>query len=617
MKTIPRMQSKLRFGWAAALLLAVVAAGRADEFDARYEAIAAGRGREAEASRLHALFRVDWDYSMAVSPESASYYGYAGGDTRWTDWSAEAIAARAAAAERTLRVLATIDRAALTAPDQLNYDIFRLLAEETAERAKLPFPPVGTNGGLYLVTQMDGIQQDPASTLRAMSGATVADFANQVARLRALPAVVDQVTARLQDELAAGLTPPQVILRDVPQQVLNLAPDEALQSPLLGAFVQLPASIPGEQGAELRAAAERAYNEGVRPAYRRLHAFLVNTYIPRARTTVAIADLPGGSAWYRHLVRARTTTDLTPEQIHEIGLAEVKRIRAAMERAKAETGFKGTLEEFFAHLRTDPKFYFTDKEELLRAYRDIAKRIDPQLIRLFKTLPRTPYGVLPVPAYAEKSQTTAYYFPGAAEVGRPGYFFANTYALETRPKWEMQALTLHEAVPGHHLQISLAQELKDLPEFRRYAGFTAFVEGWALYAESLGEEMCFYADPYDKFGQLTYEMWRAVRLVVDTGIHAKGWTRQQAIDYFKANAGKTEHDIVVEIDRYIAWPGQALAYKLGELKIKELRAYAEKELGAKFDLRQFHDEVLCNGAVPLSVLEAHIREWVGRKKVEG
>ena len=285
-----------------------------------------------------------------------------------------------------------------------------------------------------------------------------------------------------------------------------------------------------------------------------------------------------------------------------------------MERVKVQTGFKGTLKEFFAYLRSDPKFYFTDKEELLKAYRDIAKRIDPQLMKLFKTLPRSTYGVIPVPTYAEKSQTTAYYNGGSQEAGRPGYFYANTYELNTRPKWEMEPLTLHEAVPGHHLQISLAQEMGDLPEFRRYGGYTAFVEGWGLYSESLGEELGLYTDPYAKFGQLTYEMWRAIRLVVDTGMHSLGWTRQQAIDFFLENAGKSEHDIVVEVDRYIVWPGQALAYKLGELKIKELRAYATKELGSKFDVRLFHDEVLRNGAVPLSVLDTYIREWVAAQK---
>jgi uncharacterized protein (DUF885 family) len=274
------------------------------------------------------------------------------------------------------------------------------------------------------------------------------------------------------------------------------------------------------------------------------------------------------------------------------------------------TGFEGSFEEFLYFLRTDPQFYHTSAEDLMREYRDISKRADPELTKLFGILPRTPYGVIEVPEYAAKSTTTAYYQPGSLKAGRPGYYFANTYALDTRPRWEMEALSLHEAVPGHHLQIAIQQELEGLPWFRQTPSYTAFVEGWGLYSESLGEEMGFYKDPYSKFGQLTYEMWRAIRLVVDTGMHYLGWSRQQAIDFFKENAGKTEHDIVVEIDRYIVWPGQALAYKIGELKIKELRAYAEQQLGDQFDIRAFHDEVLGRGAIPLSVLDANIRAWV-------
>jgi len=426
--------------------------------------------------------------------------------------------------------------------------------------------------------------------------------------------VVDQVIALLDQGLKAGMTPPQVTLRDVPQQVLNQIPEEAFQSPLLRGFNDLPATVSGEEGTRLRAAAAKTYTEQVRPAYQRLEQFISKQYLPGARQNIAATALPDGAAYYAWRIRTQTSTDLTAQQIHDIGQAEVKRIRAEMEKIKDKTGFKGTLPEFFTYLQTDPKFFYTDKEDLLRAYRDIAKRADPQLMKLFKTLPRTPYGVIPVPTYAEKSQTTAYYFPGATESGRPGYFYANTYALNTRPKWEMEPLTLHEAVPGHHLQISLAQELGDLPDFRKYGGYTAFVEGWGLYSESLGEEMGFYTDPHDKFGQLTYEIWRAVRLVTDTGMHALGWSRQQAIDYFKANSSKSEHDIVVEIDRYLVWPGQALAYKLGELKIKELRAYATQELGKKFDVRLFHDEVLKDGAVPLSVLETKIKDWVAAQK---
>jgi uncharacterized protein (DUF885 family) len=286
-----------------------------------------------------------------------------------------------------------------------------------------------------------------------------------------------------------------------------------------------------------------------------------------------------------------------------------------MNKVIEQTGFKGSFAEFCQFLRTDPKFFYTDAGSLITAYREVSKRADPELAKLFGKLPRLPYGVLPIPSYAEKSQTTAYYQPGSPKAGRAGYFYANTYALNTRPKWEMEALTLHEAVPGHHLQIALAQEADTLPEFRRHGGYTAFVEGWGLYSESLGEEMGFYKDPYSKFGQLTYEMWRAVRLVVDTGMHQLGWSRQQAIDFFKENSSKMEHDIVVEIDRYIVWPGQALAYKIGELKIKELRRYAREQLGDKFDVRAFHDELLKDGALPLDILEPRMKRWVASVKL--
>jgi uncharacterized protein (DUF885 family) len=323
-----------------------------------------------------------------------------------------------------------------------------------------------------------------------------------------------------------------------------------------------------------------------------------------------MSALPDGEAWYAYNVRQQTTTELTPEEIHAIGLAEVERIRGEMVAIMARTGFEGDLPAFFEFLRTDPQFFFTDKAELLAAYRDIAKRADPQLIKVFGQLPRTPYGVEPVPSYAEQSQTTAYYMPGSMEAGRPGTFYANTYALDTRPKWEMEALTLHEGVPGHHFQIAIQQELEDMAWFRRFGGYTAYIEGWGLYSESLGVEMGFYTDPYSKFGQLTYEMWRAIRLVVDTGMHALGWTRQQAIDYFKANTGKSEHDIVVEVDRYIVVPGQALAYKIGELKIKELRARAQQRLGEGFDLRAFHDHLLGQGSLPLTVLEQRMDDWI-------
>jgi len=350
------------------------------------------------------------------------------------------------------------------------------------------------------------------------------------------------------------------------------------------------------------------------PAYEKLYQFWTTQYYPNTREEIGISALPDGKEWYAYNARVSTTTDLTPEQIHEIGLREVARIRAEMDKIIRDTGFQGTFEEFLHFLRTDPQFFYTKPEDLLNGYRDICKRIDPELPRLFGTLPRTPYGVKEVPAYSAPSQTTAYYNGGNLKAGLPGWYYANTYKLETRPKWEMEALSAHESVPGHHLQIALAQEMENVPKFRNFTGYTAFVEGWGLYSESLGPELGLYKDPYSKFGQLTYEMWRAVRLVVDTGMHTMGWNRQKAIDYFKTNAGKQEHDIIVEIDRYIVWPGQALAYKIGELKIKELRKYAEDQLGEKFNIREFHDVVLGSGAVPLSILEKNVKAYVAAKK---
>jgi uncharacterized protein (DUF885 family) len=312
-----------------------------------------------------------------------------------------------------------------------------------------------------------------------------------------------------------------------------------------------------------------------------------------------------------------TTTDRSADDIHALGLQEVARIEAEMDGQRKKAGFAGDRKAFFKFLTTDDRFFYTDKDALIIGYRDIAKRIDPELPKRFRTLPRLTYGVLPVPAYSEKTQTTAYYDPGAPEVGRAGIFFANTYDLRARPKWAMEDLVLHEAVPGHHLQFARAQELTQLPKFRRYGEYNAYVEGWGLYSETLGEELGMYQDPYSKFGQESGEIWRAIRLVVDTGIHAKGWTRQQAIDYFNAHSGKAQHDIEVEVDRYIVWPGQALGYKIGQLTIKDLRAEATRELGERFDERDFHDQVLGAGALPLSILQARVRDWVAAQKAAG
>jgi len=563
--------------------------------------------RQPDAGRLHELFKLVWDYTMIESPEAATYYGHAGQNHRWEDLSPAAVGRRKRELSAPMKVLLSVDRARLTPDDQLNYDLFKWNLDEQIEGAKFPLE--------YLqLTQLNGVQQGIAQTVVMMPAAKLADYENIVSRLHAAPYLIEETTALLKKGLAAGVTPPRVTLRDVPDQVLNQIPADVRNSPMMRPFQQFPPGISEGDQQRLRQAAETALTTRIFPAFRELHAFLTNDYLPGARESIACRDLPNGAEWYAWRARRSTTTTLTPPQIHELGLSEVKRIRAEMERVMRSTGFKGSLPEFFEFMRTDKQFYYERGTELLAGYRDISKRVDGELTKLFGKLPRLPYGVTPIPSYAEKSQTTAYYMPGTLAAGRPGQFFANTYALNTRPKWEMEALTLHEAVPGHHLQISIAQELENVPEFRRHGEVTAFVEGWGLYSESLGVEMGFYQDPYSKFGQLTYEMWRAIRLVVDTGMHSLGWSRQQAIDFFKANAGKTGHDIVVEVDRYIVWPGQALAYKIGELKIKELRANAAKELGEKFDVRKFHDELLGAGAMPLEILETRMKAWGARQK---
>jgi uncharacterized protein (DUF885 family) len=421
---------------------------------------------------------------------------------------------------------------------------------------------------------------------------------------------VRQVIALLDTGLARGITPPRITLHGVADAVGRQIVDDPAMSVMLSPLAHLPPAMPEAERARLRERGAAIVRDSVLPAWRQLHRFLTERYVPGARESIGLSAVPEGEAWYAFAVRQYTTTDMTASEIHALGLREVERIRRAMDSVITATGFTGGFGDFIQFLRTDPRFYFTDTASLLREYRDIAKRIDPGLIRLFGRLPRMPYGVIAVPAYAERDVTTAYYMPGSPEAGRPGYFYANTYDLKARPKWEMEALTVHEAVPGHHLQIALAQELENVPEFRKHLGFTAFVEGWGLYAESLGSDLGLYTDPYSRFGALTYDMWRAVRLVVDTGLHSMGWSRQQAIDFFAANSSKPLHDITVEVDRYISWPGQALAYKIGQLKILELRDRARAALGGRFDIRDFHAVVLENGAVPLDVLEELVDAWI-------
>jgi uncharacterized protein (DUF885 family) len=567
---------------------------------------------------FEAQLRDDWAYWMSQYPEVATAVGYPGQNNRWTDYSAAAIDARETYLKQSAQRLVSIERSSLRADDQVSYDLYREMLDTAVaglafHNDALPIRGVIPHNLFMPLNQLEGIQQDIPRTFAFMPAATRDDYENLVLRLERIPPVVDQTIALMEQGLAARMTPPKITLRDVPAQVEAQVIDDPMKSPMLAAFSTWPASIPDADRQALTARASRAYTQSVSPAFRKLRDFLVNRYLPACRDTVSANALPNGEALYEYNVRWHTTTTKTPAEIHEIGAAEVKRIRGEMDRLITSTGFKGGFDRFVEFLRTDRKFYFTDAASLLTAYRDIAKRADPQLAHLFARLPQTPYGVQPVPDAIAPSQTTAYYDQGSFVAGRPANMFANTYKLSARPRWEMEALTLHEAVPGHHIQIALAQELEGLPDFRKNSSYTAFVEGWALYAESLGDEMGFYTDPYAKFGQLTYDMWRAIRLVVDTGLHSMGWTRQQAIDFFKANAAKTEQDIIVEVDRYIVWPGQALGYKMGQLKIRELRTDAERQLQGGFDVRGFHDAVLGQGAVPLDVLDRQVKHWVATK----
>ena len=360
--------------------------------------------------------------------------------------------------------------------------------------------------------------------------------------------------------------------------------------------------------------ARNIIRESVIPAYRKLDAFLVKDYLPKCRDTMGVWDTPNGAEYYRNRIAWFTTTGKTPDDIHDIGLKEIERIRGEMRALAAQTGFQGGLAEFLVKLRTEERFKIRDPDALLQRYQAQAKRVDPLLTQLFGKLSRIPYGVRPIPAASAPFTTSAYYQPASPDGRRPGYFMVNLHKPEERPTYEIPALTLHEAVPGHHLQIALAYELGELPKFRREFDATAFIEGWGLYAESLGDEVGLYVDPYDKFGQLTFDMWRALRLVIDTGIHYKHWNREQAIALFKANTAKSDVEIENEVDRYIVWPGQALAYKVGQLKIRELRALAEQQLGQRFDVREFHDVVLGSGAIPLDVLEENIHAWLNAKR---
>ncbi len=551
---------------------------------------------------FNALLDEAWEWQLRESPMMASGLGDRRYNDQWTDYSLAAIKRRQDETREFLRRAYAIDRSGLSAADQLNHELFRRSLQDRVDQ--FPF-----NGHLIPFYQRGGVQNLDSNTSR-LRFVTVKDYEDWIARLAKIDVVIEQTIDLADAGIDAGLVSPRVLMERLPNQIAAQVVDEPEDSPFWKVFAEMPDTIGDEDQVRLRAMARTTIADTVLPAYRELDEYFSETYLPASRDTIGLSELPNGEDWYELRARQFTTTQLTPNEIHRIGLDEVARIRGEMQKIIDELDFAGSFQDFLAFLRTDPQFYYEDPEELYEAYLATSKRIDPELVKLFGKLPRMPYGVQPIPETIAPDTTTAYYSRPAADGSRAGIYWVNLYKPEVRPKYEIEVLSVHEAMPGHHLQLALQQELGDMPNFRRFMGFTAFVEGWGLYSESLGPDLGLYKDPYSKFGALTYEMWRAVRLVVDTGMHYKGWTRQQAIDFFKDNAAKTELDIINEIDRYIGWPGQALAYKIGQLKILQIRERAELALGENFDVRAFHDELLGAGALPLDILEQRMDAWL-------
>ena len=561
------------------------------------------------ATRLHALFDELWAHQMETQPELASFLGEPGPTYRWTDLSLEAIDRRKADDETALAALEAFTDEDLAALGDVDRTSHRLAVYERAQRiAAAKYPEE-----VLAVTTMYGAHIDVPQVLSIMPLRTIGDLESVVARLNGISVLVDQAIGLLEEGRSTGVTIPRVVAEQLPAAPEMLASAPAEASPLLPDFSSATDSVDAADLADIRGEADEAFGAAT-SAFRRFAAYLRDTYVPACRETTAFSDLPDGADWYAALVKRETTTDLTPAEIHAIGLDEVARIRKEMDEVIASTDFAGDFTAFAEFLRTDDRFYFSTADELLAYYRDISKRADAELPGLFGLLPRLPYGVKAIPDHDAPTAPAAYYLPGSLETGRAGWFCANTFDLRARPRFEMEATCLHEGVPGHHLQIALAAELPGLPKFRAKSwSYTAYVEGWGLYAESLGDRMGFYTDPYNRFGQLASELLRAIRLVVDTGLHSLGWPRQQAIDYFAENSTTPMHEIATEVDRYLSIPGQALAYKVGERTISRLRDDAAAQLGERFDLRAFHDLVLGAGALPLHVLEERTAGWIAER----
>lgn len=563
------------------------------------------KNRDAE---LNALFDRYKEYSMHESPEMATYEGDHRYDDRLTDYSNAAATAHYDSLRAFLREAQGFDSTALSPQNRQSRDLFALVLKESLEAEK--FHPH------YIpLTQQDGLHIGFPQLTETQPLKTLDDYRTYVKRLRAFPKAVDDIIANMRLGMKAQITAQRFSMEQVLEQIHAIADSSADRTPFFQTVERPDASLTAEEKVEVRAMLVAALDDAVLPAYRKLAAFIHDEYLSASHTEDGVWALPDGEERYRLAIRHETTTDLPPDSIFAIGMNEVARITGEMEKVKNSVGFTGTLQEFNKYIvSNDPRLVYAEKQPMMDDYRTILHKVDSALPTLFGRLPKAPYDLKEIEQYRAKSAPQAYYYPAPEDRSRPGYFYVNTYDLPSRPKFSMTALALHEAVPGHHLQIAIAQELTQLPWVRRQMGFTAFVEGWALYAERLGYEMHLYDEPFQRYGALSFDMWRACRLVVDVGLHHKRWTREQAVQFMMEHAANPELDTRSEVDRYAVWPGQALAYKIGQLKILELRAKAEKELGAKFDIRAFHDTILGEGALPLSMLEAQVNAWIEKQK---
>lgn len=563
------------------------------------------------AQRLNALYEQYWEEMLKLNPLQATFQG----DPRYNDQLPNFGTAqyRSRMHDFTTKWLARVQAVGsdgLTGQDLLSYEIFVDNAKRGLEGEQFPdwMMPINQMGSIASYGAMFGSGAGPQPFK------TVKDYDNWLKRAHQLPAIFDTSIANMREGVKAGVVQPRVLMVKVVPQLDALINDDPEKTLFWGPIARMPKSFPAADRERLTKAYRAMISSEVMPAYKRLRTFINDEYLPRTRDTVALEALPNGKAWYAYAVRSSTTTNRTPEQIHELGLSEVARIHGEMEKVIQQVGFKGSLQDFFAFMRTDPRFSFASEDALLTYYRGLEKTINENIPGQFSLVPKSPFEIRPVEAFRAKSAAGGEYQSASEDGKRPGIFYVNTYDLPSRKTWDAEDLFLHEAIPGHHFQISLQQEMGSLPKFRRFGGETAFAEGWGLYAESLGRDLGVYKDPYSYFGYLQNELWRAIRLVTDTGVHSKGWTRDQVIKYMLDNSAESETQATAEAERYIAWPAQALAYKSGELKIKELRRRAEQALGAKFDIREFHAEVLKDGAVPLDVLDAKIDRWIASKK---